>query len=92
MIGAAIAAGAPVANAFPARRAVKSASVDLRTLDRHPGAAISSLIPSSVVPPVLAQRAVREAGNVDGGAYGAPDLDPLYHCPPNPIEFLWDSI
>ncbi len=44
-IGAAIAAGYPWLTFYcPACRGV--GSVDLRTLDRHPGASISSLIPS----------------------------------------------
>ena len=37
----------------------KIGSVDLRMLDRHPGSAISQAHPVSVVPLVLAQRAVR---------------------------------
>jgi hypothetical protein len=44
-IGAAIAAGVPwLSSSCPA--CAQFGSVDLRTLDRHPGAAISSLIPS----------------------------------------------
>src|SRR5215813_7101047 len=44
-IGAAIAAGFPwLTYSCPACR--QFGSVDLRTLDRHPGAAVSSLIPS----------------------------------------------
>jgi hypothetical protein len=44
-IGAAIAAGFPwLTYSCPACR--QFGSVDLRTLDRHPGAAISSIIPS----------------------------------------------
>ncbi len=45
LIGAAIAAGFPwLTHSCPACR--QFGSVDLRTLDRHPGASISSLIPS----------------------------------------------
>jgi hypothetical protein len=40
-------------------------SVDLRTLDRHPGAAISSPIPSVSCQAVLTQRPVLEARNAD---------------------------
>jgi hypothetical protein len=36
-------------------------AVDLRTLDRHPWSAISSLIPSEVVPRLLATRSIRRA-------------------------------
>ena len=38
-----------------------AAIIDLRTLDRHPGALISSLIPSVSCPPVPAQCSIREA-------------------------------
>ena len=44
-IGAAIAAGVPWLS-FTCPGCGQFGSVDLRTLDRHPGAAISSLIPS----------------------------------------------
>jgi hypothetical protein len=44
-IGAAIAAGLPWLS-FSCPACGQFGSVDLRTLDRHPGAAISSLIPS----------------------------------------------
>jgi hypothetical protein len=44
-IGAAIAAGVPWLS-FSCPACAQFGSVDLRTLDRHPGAAISSLIPS----------------------------------------------
>ena len=44
-IGAAIAAGVPWLS-FSCPACGQFGSVDLRTLDRHPGAAISSLIPS----------------------------------------------
>jgi hypothetical protein len=44
-IGAAIAAGLPWLS-FSCSACGQFGSVDLRTLDRHPGAAISSLIPS----------------------------------------------
>jgi hypothetical protein len=64
-IGSAIAAGVPwLTYSCPACQQV--GWVDLRTLDRHPGASISSLIPSVSCRPVLAQRAVREARNADG--------------------------
>ena len=64
-IGAAIAAGVPwLTFSCPACQQV--GAVDLRTLDRHPGAAISSHHPVGVVPAVLAQRAVRQARNADG--------------------------
>jgi hypothetical protein len=44
-IGAAIAAGVPWLS-FPCPACGQFGSVDLRSLDRHPGASISSLIPS----------------------------------------------
>jgi hypothetical protein len=44
-IGAAIAAGLPWLT-FSCPACGQFGSVDLRTLDRHPGAAISSLVPS----------------------------------------------
>jgi hypothetical protein len=44
-IGAAIAAGVPWLS-FSCPACGQCGSLDLRTLDRHPGAAISSLIPS----------------------------------------------
>ena len=44
-IGAAIAAGVPWLS-FSCPACAQFGSIDLRTLDRHPGASISSLIPS----------------------------------------------
>jgi hypothetical protein len=44
-IGAAIAAGLPWLS-FSCQACDQFGSIDLRTLDRHPGASISSLIPS----------------------------------------------
>ena len=66
-IGAAIAAGFPRLS-FSCPACGQVGLVDLRTLDRHPGASILSLIPSVVLSPVLSQRAVRAARNADGGA------------------------
>ena len=61
-IGAAITAGVPWLGFFcPACGQV--GSVDLRTLDRHRGASIQASS-VGVVPPVLAQRPVREAPNL----------------------------
>jgi hypothetical protein len=57
-IGAAITAKLPWLS-FSCPACGQVGSVDLRTLDRHPAASISSLV--SVVPAMLAQRAVRQA-------------------------------
>ena len=55
-----------------------SGSVDLRTLDRHPGASISSLISSISCPAMLTESAVRPARNLDGGAAVIVDSDAFY--------------
>jgi hypothetical protein len=66
-IGAAVAAGVPWLT-FSCPACGQVGSVDLRTLDRHRGASISSLIPSVSCRAVLAQCPLREARYVDGRA------------------------
>jgi hypothetical protein len=65
-IGAAIAARVPWLS-FSCPACGQFGSVDMRTLDRHPGAAISSLIPSVSCRRCSPKRALRTARNADGG-------------------------
>jgi hypothetical protein len=64
-IGAAVATGAWLTFSCPACGLF--GSVDLCMLDRHPGASISSLIPSISCRRCSPQCPVREARNADGG-------------------------
>ena len=65
-IGAAIAAGVPwLTFSCPACQQV--GAIDLRTLDRHPGASISSLIPSVSCRRCSPNAPFATARNVDGG-------------------------
>jgi hypothetical protein len=79
-IGAAIAAGLPWLS-FSCLACGQFGSVDLRTLDRHPGAAMIEPDPVSVLPSVLAQCAVRPARNADrnGRKFRAPTVGVNYY-------------